>query len=105
PEISNPETTTAFEAVQWDRAAEEIIRISVDAANVQLAQTAQPPGHEIVVYKNNSDGKSNSYGCHENYLLSRQTPFGRLAAQGTPHFVTRQIHRRARQAGNAEIDS
>ena len=99
PEISNPETTTAFEAVQWDRAAEEIIRISVDAANVQLAQTAQHPGHEIVVYKNNSDGKSNSYGCHENYLLSRQTPFGRLAAQITPHFVTRQIYCGAGKVG------
>jgi proteasome accessory factor PafA2 len=99
PEISNPETTTALEAVQWDRAAEEIIRISVDAANAQLAQTAQHPGHEIVVYKNNSDGKSNSYGCHENYLLSRQTPFGRLAAQITPHFVTRQIYCGAGKVG------
>ncbi len=94
PEISNPETTTALEAVQWDRAAEEIICISVDAANSQLAQTArasrQQPG-EIIVYKNNSDGKGNSYGCHENYLMSRETPFGRLATQITPHFVTRQI--------------
>ncbi|HET9665854.1 MAG TPA: proteasome accessory factor PafA2 family protein, partial [Desertimonas sp.] len=57
PEISNPETTTALEAVRWDRAAEEVIRISVDAANSQLAQSArasrQQPG-EIVVYKNNS---------------------------------------------------
>src|ERR671914_1528524 len=41
PEISNPEVTTALEAVRWDRAAEEIIRISVDAANHQLAQNAQ----------------------------------------------------------------
>ena len=94
PEISNPETTTALEAVRWDRAAEEIIRISVDAANNQLAQSArasrQQPG-EIVVYKNNSDGKGNSYGCHENYLIARETPFGRLATQVTPHFVTRQI--------------
>ena len=94
PEISNPETTTALEAVRWDRAAEEIIRISVDAANSQLAQSArasrQQPG-EIVVYKNNSDGKGNSYGCHENYLMARETPFGRLATQITPHFVTRQM--------------
>ena len=93
PEISNPETTTAAEAVRWDRAAEEIIRISVDAANAQLAigQPSRPAGGEIVVYKNNSDGKGNSYGCHENYLLARETPFGRLATQITPHFVTRQI--------------
>ena len=49
------------------------------------------PGGELVVYKNNSDGKGNSYGCHENYLLARELPFGRMAAQITPHFVTRQI--------------
>jgi len=94
PEISSPEVTTAIDAVRFDRAAEEIIKVSVDAANAQLALGAGPAGargSEIVVYKNNSDGKGNSYGCHENYLLSRQTPFGRLAAQITPHFVTRQI--------------
>ena len=50
-----------------------------------------PDGAEIVVYKNNSDGKGNSYGCHENYLLAREQPFGRIAAQITPHFVTRQV--------------
>ena len=68
PEISNPETTTAAEAVLWDRAAEEIIRVSVTAANAQLSvsNTARAAGGEIVVYKNNSDGKGNSYGCHEN---------------------------------------
>ncbi len=48
-------------------------------------------GAELVVYKNNSDGKGNSYGCHENYLLSRETPFGRIVSHITPHFVTRQI--------------
>ncbi|MEO8162446.1 MAG: proteasome accessory factor PafA2 family protein, partial [Ilumatobacteraceae bacterium] len=45
----------------------------------------------LVIYKNNSDGKGNSYGCHENYLMSRATPFGRLVSEITPHFVTRQI--------------
>nr|MBA3287682.1 proteasome accessory factor PafA2 family protein [Acidimicrobiia bacterium] len=28
---------------------------------------------------------------HENYLLARETPFGRIVGQVTPHFVTRQI--------------
>jgi proteasome accessory factor A len=50
-----------------------------------------PDGGEIIVHKNNSDGKGNSYGCHENYLLARETPFGRMASQITPHFVTRQV--------------
>src|SRR3990170_2531423 len=85
PEISTPEVTTAAEAVCWDRAAEEIVRASMVHANAIL------DGGEIVVYKNNSDGKGNSYGCHENYLLHRSVPFGRIAAQVTPHFVTRQV--------------
>jgi proteasome accessory factor A len=50
-----------------------------------------PDGAEILCHKNNSDGKGNSYGCHENYLLARSVPFGRIVAQVTPHFVTRQI--------------
>jgi Pup amidohydrolase len=86
PEISIPEVTTAFEAVRWDRAAEEIIRSSMKHARSLL-----PDGGELVIHKNNSDGKGNSYGCHENYLMSRETPFGRIVSQITPHFVTRQV--------------
>ncbi|NND75877.1 MAG: proteasome accessory factor PafA2 [Ilumatobacter sp.] len=86
PEISIPEVTTAREIVVWDRAAEEIIRESMRFATPLLDD-----GAEIIVHKNNSDGKGNSYGCHENYLLARELPFGRLASQITAHFVTRQV--------------
>ncbi len=86
PEISTPECRDAREIVAFDRAAEEIVRLSMIAARTML-----PDGAEILCHKNNSDGKGNSYGCHENYLLSRDTPFGRIVAQVTPHFVTRQI--------------
>jgi Pup amidohydrolase len=92
PEISTPEVTTAREAVVWDRAAEEIIRASMHHAAVLLgSDDTAAAGGEIIVHKNNSDGKGNSYGCHENYLLARDVPFGRLASQITPHFVTRQV--------------
>jgi proteasome accessory factor A len=86
PEISTPECRNALEAVLFDRAGEEIIRRSMQIANDSL-----PEHSEIVVYKNNSDGKGNSYGCHENYLVSRLTPFTQIAQQITTHFVTRQI--------------
>jgi len=86
PEISTPEVTTAREALVWDRAAEEVVRASMEHVRSLL-----PDDGEIIVHKNNSDGKGNSYGCHENYLLARETPFGRLASQITSHFVTRQI--------------
>jgi proteasome accessory factor A len=86
PEISTPECRTAKEAVVFDRGAEEIVRASMIAAASSL-----PDGAEILCHKNNSDGKGNTYGCHENYLMARDLPFGRLAVQITPHFVTRQI--------------
>ncbi|MFP5317086.1 MAG: proteasome accessory factor PafA2 family protein, partial [Acidimicrobiia bacterium] len=94
PECSTPECADAREVVVWDRAAEEILRRSMAAAARTL-----PPGEEIVVHKNNSDGKGNSYGCHENYLLARETPFGRIVRQITPFFVTRQVFTGAGKIG------
>jgi len=87
PEVSTPECRTAMEVVLYDRAGEEIIRDSMLRANALL-----PEHHEIITYKNNSDGKGNSYGCHENYLISRELPFGQLASFVTTHFITRQIY-------------
>ena len=86
PEFSAPECADARQALLYDRAGEEILIRSMAAATTML-----PDGQEIVVYKNNSDGKGNSYGCHENYLMDRATPFGRIIAHGTAHLVTRQI--------------
>jgi proteasome accessory factor A len=94
PEISTPEVTTAREALVWDRGADEIVRAAMIAAKSVLGD-----GAEIIIHKNNSDGKGNSYGCHENYLLARDLPFGRLTRQITPHFVTRQIFTGAGKVG------
>ena len=44
-------------------------------------------GQEIVVYKNNTDGKGNSYGTHENYLVDRSVPFATLVRHLLPWFV------------------
>lgn len=95
PEISTPECRDARECVVFDRAAEEIIRHSMEATRSVL-----PEGAEILIYKNNSDGKGNSYGCHENYLVDRALPFGRLVAEITPHFVTRQVFCGAGKVGS-----
>lgn len=94
PEISTPECRTPSEVVVFDRAAEEIVRRSMQLVTPYLGD-----GSSIVLYKNNSDGKGNSYGCHENYLLAREVPFGRLAAQITSHFVSRQIFTGAGKVG------
>ena len=94
PEISTPECADALEIVRYDKAAELVLIQSMEAAARTL-----PSGGEIVVYKNNSDGKGNSYGCHENYLMDRAVPFSRIVAQVIPHFVTRQIFTGAGKVG------
>src|SRR5262245_20503066 len=94
PEVSTPECSTAAEVVRFDRAAEEVLRRSMAASGGLL-----PQGGAIVVYKNNSDGKGNSYGCHENYLLARELPFGRLVGQVMAHLVTRQVYCGAGKVG------
>jgi proteasome accessory factor A len=86
PEVSSPECRTALELLRYDLAGDEVMRISMEKAAAAFVDDA-----EIVVYKNNSDGKGNSYGCHENYLVDRAVPFGRLATLVTSHFVSRQI--------------
>jgi Pup amidohydrolase len=94
PEYSTPECSDAIEAVLFDKAGERILARSMDAARRLL-----PAGQEIVVYKNNSDGKGNSYGCHENYLVDRNVPFALLVRNLIPWFVTRQIFTGAGKVG------
>jgi Pup amidohydrolase len=97
PEYSTPECSNVFELVAHDRAGELVLTRSMAAARRLL-----PPGEEIVVYKNNSDGKGNSYGCHENYLVDRQVPFARIARQLTAHLVTRQVYTGSGKVGCEE---
>jgi proteasome accessory factor A len=86
PEYSSPECLTAHEAVLYDRAGEDVLRLAM--AN---ARKLYPEAPEIVVYKNNSDGKGNSYGTHENFLLDRSVPFTDVVEGILPHLVTRQV--------------
>ena len=79
PEYSTPECSNAFELVVADKAGERVLARSMTAARHLL-----PAGQEIVVYKNNSDGKGNSYGCHENYLVDRTAPFAVLVRNLIP---------------------
>ncbi|ACU53853.1 protein of unknown function DUF245 domain protein [Acidimicrobium ferrooxidans DSM 10331] len=86
PEYSSPECRTPREATLYDKAGEEVMRRAMAGV-----AALNPHGPAIVVYKNNSDRKGNSYGCHENYLMDRQVPFGRIVTELVPFFVTRQI--------------
>jgi proteasome accessory factor PafA2 len=94
PEYSTPECANALELVAADKTGERILARSMRAAHRLL-----DPGQEIVVYKNNSDGKGNSYGTHENYLVDRELPFTELVRHLLPWFVTRQIFTGAGKVG------
>jgi len=86
PEYSSPEVRTPLDALLYDLAGEEVMRRALVAVNETL-----PPELHIRLYKNNSDGKGNSYGTHENYLVDRSVPFDDLVRGLLPHFISRQI--------------
>jgi len=94
PEYSAPECSDPLQAVLYDKAGEAVLARSVEAASGLL-----PAGQTIAVYKNNSDGKGNSYGSHENYLMDRSVPFSRVVHDVVAHFVTRQIYTGAGKVG------
>ena len=92
PEYSGPESFEPKEAALYDKAGEVVMhRAAVAASEVS--------GRELSLYKNNSDGKGNSYGAHENYLLSRETPFGDVIRYAMTFMVTRQIFTGAGKVG------
>lgn len=86
PEYSTPECADPREAVLYEKAGELVM----DRA-VRAAQTLLDPPERLVVHKNNSDGKGNSYGAHENYLIARDLPFGDIVRHLSGFLVSRQI--------------
>ncbi|MFN8105688.1 MAG: depupylase/deamidase Dop [Acidimicrobiia bacterium] len=86
PEYSSPECAGPLEATLYDKAGERIV-----AESVRAAQSSLVDGQRMILYKNNSDGKGNSYGCHENYLLDRKIPFSRIVEHMLAFLTTRQV--------------
>ncbi|WP_375488769.1 depupylase/deamidase Dop [uncultured Jatrophihabitans sp.] len=86
PEYSSPEVTNPLDAVRWDKAGELVMLES--ARRLPTMPGVEAP---INLYKNNTDNKGASYGAHENYLCSRDTPFAALVRHLIPFFVTRQV--------------
>ncbi|MHB1594496.1 MAG: depupylase/deamidase Dop [Streptosporangiaceae bacterium] len=85
PEYSAPECTDPMSATIWDKAGERVMEEAAEQV------TAIPGANPIQLYKNNTDNKGASYGCHENYLMNRSTPFAEIVRHLTPFFVTRQV--------------
>src|SRR5438093_2308591 len=86
PEYSTPECLTPRELVVHDKAGERILERSLEEV-----LRSMPAAPRLAIYKNNTDGKGNSYGTHENYLVDRALPFGDLVRDLTPFFVSRTV--------------
>ena len=95
PEYSSPECGSPLEATLYDAAGQLVLKKAMKKAKETLSEN-----EEIVVYKNNSDGKGNSYGCHENYLMDRSVPFSKIVDEILPFLVTRQIFCGAGKVGS-----
>lgn len=89
PEYATPECDDIRSLVAHDKAGERILESLVAQAEQRLREEGIA-GH-VYLFKNNTDSAGNSYGCHENYLVSRYGEFGKLAEILIPFFVTRQI--------------
>jgi Pup amidohydrolase len=95
PEYSCPEVTNVRDLVVHEKAGERILEVSRREANALL-----PAGTQMLIYKNNSDRKGNSYGSHENYLMDRRTSFKQIVECLMPFFVTRQVYCGAGKVGS-----
>ena len=89
PEYATPECDSIYDVVAHDRAGERILEGLVESAEQRLAE--EGIRGEIYLYRNNTDSAGNSYGCHENYLIQRETDFPRMIDTLIPFLVTRQI--------------
>jgi Pup amidohydrolase len=85
PEYSTPECRTLLAILAHDRAGERIVQRAAERRNQTLG------GSPVQLYKNNTDFHGHSYGCHDNYLVSRSIPFSLLTAGLLPFLVSRQI--------------
>jgi proteasome accessory factor A len=96
PEYSSPEVTNARDAVLWDKVGERVMAIAAQRA------LSVPGTAPLQLYKNNTDGKGASYGTHENYLVTRKTPFNDIIRHLTPFFVSRQVFAGSGRVGTGQ---
>src|SRR2546430_8560971 len=94
PEYSTPECTTLRQIVAQEKAGERILAECARRRNQKL-----PPGQEVRLFKNNTDFVGHSYGCHDNYLMSREIAWDAIVAGILPFLITRQIFAGAGKMG------
>ena len=103
PEYATAECDSLRQVVAHDKAGERIIEGLVVDAQQRLREDGV--AGDIYVFKNNTDSAGNSYGCHENYLVTRAGEFAddlrhapALPHQPPDHLRRRQARRRRPRA-------
>ena len=90
PEYATAECDSVDEVVVHDKAGERILEQLLDSAEERL----QDEGIRgtVHLFKNNTDSAGNSYGCHENYLTTRNDDLSHYSEVLIPFLVSRQIY-------------
>ena len=89
PEYATAECDNLTGLIAHDKAGERILEDLIVDAEQRLA--AEGISGDIYLFKNNTDSHGNSYGCHENYLISRVGDFSRITDVLVPFLVSRQL--------------
>jgi len=89
PEYATAECDDLIQLVTHDKAGERILEDLLVDAERRLAD--EGIGGDIFLFRSNTDSAGNSYGCHENYLVTRAGEFSRIADVLLPFLVTRQL--------------
>lgn len=89
PEYATAECDSIPTLIAHDKAGERILEGLVQDAEQRLRE--EGISGDVYLFKNNTDSAGNSYGCHENYLISREGDFAKLADQLIPFLISRQI--------------
>ena len=89
PEYATPECDSLYDVVAHDKAGERVLEGLLHSAEQRLEE--EGIRGQVFLFKNNTDSAGNSYGCHENYLVTRQTDFQQMLDTLIPFFVTRQV--------------
>jgi proteasome accessory factor A len=93
-EYATPECKTVRDLVAYDLAGDALVQSALDALGVR---------DEVAFLKNNIDHHTGAtFGCHENYLMRRETEFTEERMGGLLSFLaTRQIFTGAGRVGQA----
>lgn len=89
PEYATAECDSLSQLLAYDKAGERIFH----QLSQQCDEALRNDGFagSTYLFKNNVDSRGNSYGTHENYLISRELALKSFGQQLLPFLITRQL--------------